>query len=279
MADQDSTTEIKDNESQEDVENTGQVEDETQDDKESQENVEGTEDNEDEDSDSSDDDDSDEDEDDETEDDEDSKFEKRFTQFKGDTPEEYIPNLEDGYLKSSNEAKRLASANKDLQSRLDAVTAAVAKNPDLAKGLNEALGEETPEVLVDPALMKAREDMEATMASEYNEFVEAHPEFGSDPVLQEEVLAELQTFAKAARKNGKILGMKEGLNKAWISLGKNDDSKEKLATAAKNNAAKPRTSSKGKKPAGDKPQFSPEQIAYAKKMGLTAKQLEEAYKK
>lgn len=273
MADQDQDATIKDENLEDVVETPVTGEDENLEDKDSHEDAEDTEDNEEGNEDDSD--------GNETDEDEDPKFEKRFTQITGDTPEEYIPNLEEAYRHSSTEAQRLALANKDLQSRNDAIIAAATRDPELAAKLNEAMGD-NKQAMVDPALLEARSTMEDRMTQEFNEFKELHPEFDSDPTLQEQVLDELSAFGEAARRNGKILPMKEGLKKAWLSLGREYNapkapaSKEEIATAAKR-TAKSRTNSKGKKPQGGS-KLTAEQIAFGKKFNLSPEQLEANYK-
>lgn len=208
-------------------------------------------------------------------DEEEAKFEKRFSQIQGDTPEEYTKNLEEAYRQSSTEGQRLAMETKEAQKWRDQVAAAVAKNPEIAQLLEAATGENAPAPFVDPALAFAREQMNNTFAKEYSEFTEAHPEMLSDEKLKDEVLEELRVFADAYDAKGKRLGMAEGLKKAWISLGLDaDDKKEKVMTTAKTQAAQPKTQPKPKAPAA-KPQFSDAQLEFAKKMGLTEAQLAE----
>lgn len=222
----------------------------------------------------------DDDDDDDSDDDEDeSTFKKAFSQIKGETPEEYAGNLEEAYRKSSQEGKLLAQQVKENQERIDKIAAVVAKNPELAKLINDSAieGEATP--VVDPALLHARQQMEEKMESDYNTFVEDHPELASDPVLSEKVLAEVTIFGDAARKKGKILGMDEALRKAWISLGLDkEDSKDKVSVKAKETASKSKTNNATKKSKKD-PVLSEDQIAAGKKFGLTEKQMLDALKR
>lgn len=231
-----------------------------------------TEDSGEDDDDSESDDDSQDDSDDEDEDD---KFSKRFSQIQGDSIEEYTPNLEEAYLKSSREGKRLAQQNKDLQGRLDSIAAAVAKNPELAKQIEEATKEGAVPPTVDPAVQYARDEMEKKMETDYNNFVKVHPELDTDPQLQEKVLAELNDLGAYYRSKGKILSMDEGLKKAWSNLGLDkDDDKERIAMKAKETASKSRTASTNKKGGkSEKSKLTEEQIAVGKKMGLSEKQM------
>lgn len=151
--------------------------------------------------------------------------------------------------------------------------AAVAKNPELAKLIDEATGDGEVSAATDPALLHARQEMEDKMEKDYSKFVESHPELDTDPDLQEKVLAEVTVFGDAARKKGKILGMDEALRKAWISLGLDkEDSKDKVLSKAKETAGKSKSNSSNKKTTKT-PQLSAEQIAVGKKMGLTEKQM------
>lgn len=209
-----------------------------------------------------------------TEEEEESKFEKRFSQIKGDTPEEYAKNLEEAYRNSSTEAQRINGELKDAKKELDKIGEVIANNPELAKQLNDALGGvEVAQKREDPAIEYARSEMKKKLDGEYNAFVDVHPEMATDDDLREEVLKELSLLADAAAAGGRTLGMEEGLKKAWISLGYDAaDSKEHTITKAKEQAAKPGTPAKTKK-ANTKAQFTDEQIAMAKRYNITPEQL------
>lgn len=265
--------EQKPNTGAEDEVDTSQDEDENADDQEEDDDSSDDAGSDDDDSEDDDDDDSENDDDDDSEDDK-SKFKKQFPSIKGDTPEEYTSNLEETYRKSSREGKRLNTENKDLQGRLDAITAAVAKNPELAKLITEATGDDAISPLQDPALLHAREEMNKKMETEFNAFVEEHPELDDDEDLQQKVLAELETFGAAYRAKGKTLSMEKGLRLAWESLGLDEgDSKEKIAGAAKSTAARGKNPKGGKKPDTSKGKLTAEQIAYGKRFGLSEKQM------
>lgn len=254
-----------------DVETTDKVEDEAN---KEDEDKEEEDDSQDKDKDE----DSDDDDEDSDEDEDEPEFKKAFTQIKGDTPTEYAKNLEEAYRQSSQEGKLKAKEAKDAQARIDQIAAVVAKNPELAKLINESAGDEIAPT-TDPALLHARQDMEERMEKDYKKFVETHPELDSDPDLQEKVLAEVTIFGDAARKKGKILGMDEALRKAWISLGLDkDDSKETVVTKAKETASKSKTSNSNKK-TSKAPTLSAEQIEAGRRMGLTEKQMLDALTK
>jgi hypothetical protein len=218
------------------------------------------------------DDDSDDDSDEDEEDEEASEFKKAFSTILGDTPEEYIPNLEEAYRKSSREGKKLAQEKKDMQERLDAIAAAVANNPDLAKALTDATSEGSVLPTADPALTMARQNYEEKVQKDLDTFLGSHPDLESDEELADEFMENVAIVGAAARKKGKILDPMIAYKKAWGMLGV-DDSKEKLANAAKNNASKSKTKAAKKTAPTDKAKLTAEQIAFGKKMGLTEKQL------
>lgn len=269
MTAQDTT--VTDTEVNEEVDNpveTLQEEDEQLDNQENQENVTDTEENEGESE-------SEEGEQPKPTEEEEAKFEKRFSQIQGETQEDYLKNLEEAYRNSSTEGQRLAIEAKEDKKFRDQVAAAIANDPDLAARLQGTVGKEAPAPYVDPALAYARELRDEQFNKEYGQFTDAHPEMISDEALREKVLGELETFADAYAASGRRLGMAEGLKKAWISLGLDiDDKKEKVMTQAKTQAAQPQAQPKPKAPVA-KPQFTDEQIAFAKKMGLSPEQLAE----
>lgn len=204
-------------------------------------------------------------------------FTKRFTQIKGETLEEYNQNLEEAYRNSSTEGQRNATEAKEAKEELAKIGAVIAKNPDLAKALNDALdgAEPLPAQKEDPAIAYAREEMKKKLDGEYNAFVDIHPEMATDKDLRENVLKELSLLADVAAARGESLSMEAGLRKAWISLGYDaDDSKEDTINKAKNLAAKPGTSAKTKT-AKPKAALTDEQIALGKRYGLSEKQLQD----
>lgn len=278
MATEDKDEDLKTEDSTEEIDTGTKPEDETTDDKDE----DGTEDDAEADKgddDSEDDDGTEDGEDDKTDDEDKPEFKKRFTQIKGENADEYLPNLEEAYRNSTTEGQRLAIENKTLKADKDAMASLIANNPDIAKMISDKTGGKMPEALVDPAIMQARQDMEERQTKEYNAFVDKHPDLESDPDLQKKILATLTEFGAAARRDGRILGMDEGLRKAWAFHGLETNSKEDIASKAKENAARGRTTNGGKKPSGSgKGTLTPEQIAVGKKWGLTEQQLIDANK-
>lgn len=242
-----------------------EVDEETQDESED-DDVENDTDDDTNDDDESDTEDSDDDTDEETDDEDDQSFKKKYTQIKGKTPEEYIPNLETAYKNSSAEAVRLKAQVGTLQTQIDNITALVANNPELAEKIKKG---EAPQVQADPALIHARQQMEDQNKKEYSAFVDAHPELESDPELQKQVFDEISDFAQVALKKGRVLGMKEALTKAWTALGLKDDSKdEEIRIKAKDTAARGKNGGANKKSSSGKVTFTEAQINAGIQMGL-----------
>lgn len=214
---------------------------------------------------------------------EDGKFEKRYTQLKGDTLVEYKDSLEDAYNKSSAEGVRLNTELSDLKSKVGHILAAAEANPDLAKqlGLDESGTSTAPANTVkSPAETYAEQMMQERMEKEYSEFTTEHPEVDTDDTLRKELLAEVsvQSAAYNAR-SGKIISMADALNRAWKVLGYDDNSKEKLAVKAKENASQGTAQgTSAKKKSTTKPEVSEKAMALAKQMGLSEKDVQKYYK-
>lgn len=265
-----------DNELDDDVETKPKgSEDEIDDDADKDDSKKGAEDEDDD----SDDDDSDDDDSSDDEDEDDDDFKKAFSQIKGDTPEEYLPNLEEAYRKSSSEGKRLSTEMKEVTDRNQAIMAAIASDPELAEKLDKVLKNTSGDKAIlpteDPALAYARTEMRKTMETEYQAFVDEHPEAETDPELQQELLEAMQDYKEVQQKRGRLPGMGEALRKAWVIIGK-DDTKERVRVKAKETASKTKTNSNKK--SSKKPEFTEAQLAVAKKLGLTEKQLAESVK-
>lgn len=243
-------------------EETQDESDDTEDDQDDSDDQETADDGEDDDAEASDDD---------EDSDESETFDKRFTQFKGDDLPEYAKNLEEGYAQSTAEAQRLVKENADYKLKIDRITAAVANDPELAERLN--VSNDSP----DPALNYARQEMVAKQKTEYDGFLQEHPEVETDPALGERLLKRVTTISKAVYDDeGRMLGMGEALGMAWSSLGLGNNQEETTRMAAKNVAAQSRTAS-SKKPT-PKSEFTPAQLDFAQKMGLSEKELRESVK-
>ncbi len=236
-----------------------EVDEETQDETEDEELDSEEEEDEETDDDSDDSEDEGEDESDEDEDSE--TFKKRFTQVKGDTESEYLKNLEDTYANSSTEAVRLSKELKESKAIIDRINAAVAKDPQLAEALKtsdvEAQKDQPPK---DPVLAWAESERDKIWGREYNEFVESHSEIATDPELAEALNNQLAIVRDVVMRNeGRMVGMGEGLKKAWKLLDK-DDTDEKVRIAAKDSASRGKSASGKKADKSGKTRFTDQQI-------------------
>lgn len=198
-------------------------------------------------------------------------FQKRFTQFKGDTPEEYLKNLEDAYGHSSAEATRLVQQAKEATAERDRVMAQVANDPALAEKLQQ---QQTPAqtppaapTMADPLLDFARSNVQQQWEKEYHEFVSEHQEMQTDQDLNTKVLQALQVVSSNVRQiQNRTPGMKEALGMAWQSLGYSlNDSEETTRMAVKNAAAQSKTAVGRPTPSPTKPKFTQAQLQFAKR--------------
>lgn len=205
------------------------------------------------------------------------EFKKRFTQLKGETPEEYLKNLEDAYANSSTEGQRTAKEAKEATAKFAKVAQLVASDPDFAARLDAATDENAPKPLVDPAIAWAKQEMDKEYTRDYRAFSDLHTQMISDPEIRDNMIAELDIISAANEARGKRLSMADGLRKAWISLGYDElDKKDDVVNKIKEQAST--TSTQTTKKSDSKQEFTAEQIAMAAKMGLTEKQLAQYYK-
>ena len=200
-----------------------------------------------------------------------STFTKRFTQFKGDSLEDYNKNLEEAYANSSTEATRLAAEVKELNKKVNTITGLVANDPELAEKLGTDY-EQVAQQPLNPALAHTQQEWENKMKQEYDEFVGTHKELETDPTLAEKVNTRLAAIAKAIyAEEGRYVGMAEGLNLAWNTLGLSNK-EEEVRMAAKDTAAMSKPAGTSKK-SGSKSEFTEAQLKVAKQLGLTEEQL------
>lgn len=254
---QDEIEEVNDSDTEVEDEETGETNDDSEDDSDSDDSEE-------EDS-----------NDDEDEDDSETSFNKRYTQLKGDTPEEYISSLETAYKESSTEAVRLKHELDAAKKKDDKIAALLANHPEIA----EELEKETPGASLNPALLHAEEQLQKQMKSEYQAFVDEHPELETDPELQKSVLGQMTIYADTVRQTQRRQpSMKESLRFAWASLGREDSKQERLAVKAKETAARGKSGKTAPKKPVKKVEFSEKQIEAGLKMGV-GKTREEVLKK
>ncbi len=193
---------------------------------------------------------------------EESEFKQRYTQFQGESPEEYAKNLETGYDNSSKEAVKLSRENKDLKAQVDRVNALIANNPDLAAAITgtgtQAPVETTP---VNPALAFAEAQMKQAFDREYKAFADNHPEIETDPKLADDLDSKLAIVRDVVwGQEKRMVGMEEGLNMAWALLGNKTDSQENLRAAARDQASSGKAAS-GTRKGETKSKFTEDQIS------------------
>ena len=173
------------------------------------------------------------------------QFEKRFPQFKGETPEEYATRLEDAYQKSTEEGKRLYEENAQL------------KEDRLFEMANDAPEDETF------GDRYARSEIRRRNREAFDNFVEQHPEINTDPALAQRLKQKVSVLARAAVEEDEVPDMGELLRGAYAMIGSNSSDIE-TRNAVKERAGSSKTSGVKKREKGH--QFSPDQIASAKKM-------------
>lgn len=221
-------------------------------------------------------------------DDDTSEFTKRFTQFKGDTPEEYLPNLEDGYANSIKEGQRLKTENDQVKDRADRaenevryLRQVIAKHPEVAKELEE----DVPAAPLSPEMQHARTQMEQQMEKEFNEFADAHPAITDDDSVADAVRKETNRYANYVwQTEQRQVSMKEALEFAWNKLGfGNSDDGSSVNEAVRNKATQSKPVSK-RKPVEKKSEYTKDQLDWARKVdpslsGKSDKEVAEALAK
>lgn len=250
LVDDDSTAVVDDASQDETTEEEESTEEQTDDEAESNEEESNDEDVEEDDSDT------------ETEEEE-TTFEKRFPRFKGETPEEYLKNLEEGYANSSQEAVRLARENKELKER---ALADVANADD-----DDAFPSPATQ---DPNLAWAAQEREKAWKQDWQDFAKLHPEVESDETLFADFDKKTGDMFKFIQETeGRMPTLGEAMKKTWAYMfpdepGSNVISKEeRIAMATKNAGAGTKT--KGVVKDQPKPKYTDKQIETAKKFDAT----------
>lgn len=199
-----------------------------------------------------------------SEDDEDEKpeFEKRFPRFKGDTPQEYIKNLEDGYQASAEEAIRL---NREL-------TALQNMQSDRDGSDDDA----TPPAPKDPNLQWAEQERQKQWSQDWQNFASRHPELETDQTLFAEFDKKTgDMFAFIQQTEKRMPTLEEAMSKTWNYMfpdnpdapSKPNSKEETIAMATKNAGAG--TKRKGVTKDPPKPKYSDKAIETAKRFDPT----------
>jgi hypothetical protein len=188
------------------------------------------------------------------------EFQRRVDRFKGETLEDYTRNLEDGYLNSYEQFKKVRDERDTWKAKA-------------MKEIADDTGEEKPEEpkpQVDPLLDYARQDVNDRMRQEYLEFAGNHAVVDeTSDEFDEDVFKEFDAEVGYARdflyrKTGRIPSMKESMERAWSLMRPEEVSKEeKVAMTAKDAGAS--TKNKGVSKDAPKPKYSDKQIDTAKK--------------
>ncbi len=184
-----------------------------------------------------------EDEEDESPDDEPS-FTKEFPNIKGDTPEEYIKNLEKAYGNSTSEAMRL---KKLADARVATPPPQVGDEDD---DDDSPVSPPAP-VSSDPTQLWISQQMDKEILKAYDSFRSDYSQV-EDPEQYEKFIEEVATFSQAKLAKGQVPDPNDLYRKAAVSLGWEKTSqptaKEKLGNALKTNAASSPAKTSGAKP-------------------------------
>lgn len=213
--------------------------------------------------------------------------EHKFKQFADEDPQKHISNLEKAYSESSSEAVRLNTELGQQTRRIDALMAAVGKDPDLADKLTKALGGDdsssggdgqgdgAPSPATDPFLTAARTDWQEKSEKEVAEIVEANPELVSDPNLNAEVKHWMEVISREEyQKHRKVITGGEAMTRAMKLLNVEDKrSGQKTASAVKDLAAptRPRGTRKAKPASKD---VSDSAYKFGELMGVSREKVE-----
>ena len=225
----------------------------------------------------------------------------RLSQFKGEkgTSEEYIKNLEDGYLNSSQEALRIKDERDGFERQVSAIKAAAGKDPEfgekllgLLKDSGGASGDDSQgdggfgddkatQSSNNPFLVNAETEWNQKNEASIKEFVDANPEVLTDPKINAEVKRWARVYTREVYDSEKrLMTTGEAMQMAYKQLGYDDkrNSQQDLVNGMKKNAAPTRPQgakkkSGGSKSSGNTKQFSDLTLTLAEKMGMSKERL------
>lgn len=217
-------------------------------------------------------------------------FTKRFNQFQGESPEEYAKQLEDAYDNSSKEALNIKRQLDDTKRENDRLLSVVASNPEVARQLVQPQAPAAPQVpqgmqgiqgqqTTDPALLFYREKFNEESQSQYNEFVDNHPELRSDSALASDMNRRIYAYGQAVRTSeNRQPSMKEAIEAAWVISGRplNATKEEVIQMAQKSIAGQGRRSSGRPVAPNAASNYTEEQLEMARRVypGLSDEELE-----
>lgn len=216
--------------------------------------------------------------DDDDDDDEEPNFKKRFTQFEGETLDEYTKSLEDGFANSSTEGQRLKGLLDSAEGTIEKIAKVVAENPDIAEKLAEAgvTADDPSQPPKDATMQILEQQVRDQQQKEYNEFRDKLLDDGVDIEVDSKLANELNSNLALVkdhiwRTERRIVGMGEGLERAWKLMGKETtSSKDKVRSASKKIAGQSRNSG-SKKAKGSSAELTAAQAKVAAKFGLDPK--------
>lgn len=194
-------------------------------------------------------------------------YKGKFKQFKT------VEELETSFAHSFKEAQRLNSQISDLEKKIEELSTSDQETGDLEKKVSELEGR----------LTKQEEKQVLEDQSQYESWMEQHPDLKENDPLTQELLDELGFVAQKAVKKGEFLSMNEALNRAWTRVkpsGSTEEAELEAATkvAAKNMAAAPAPS--GSVPSSSsKPALTESERKTARSFGFTDEEYEEFKKK
>lgn len=228
--------------------------------------------------------------------------EYRFSQFKGEkgTADEYIKNLEAGYLNSSQEAIKIRDERDGFERQVNAIKAAAGKDPEFGEKLLEYLNsgggdtsksgddfsDKATQSSNNPFLVHAETEWNEKNDQSVKEFADANPEVLTDPKINAEVKRWARVFTSEVYENEKrLITTGEAMEKAYKYLGYEDKrkSEQSLVDGMKKNAAptRPQAAKKksGSSKSGNTKQFSDATLSYAEKMGISKERLMKSAKR
>lgn len=171
-------------------------------------------------------------------------FTKSFPNIKGDTPEEYIKNLEAAYGNSTTEALRLKKLS-------EARTATPPPQVGDEDDPSDKSVSPPATVTSDPTQLWISQQMDKEILRAYDSFKNDYSQV-EDPEMYEKFVAEVTVFSQAKLAKGEIPEPDDLYRKAAVSLGWEKTSapsdKEKLGAALKTNAASSPAKTTGAKP-------------------------------
>lgn len=179
-------------------------------------------------------------------------FTKKFTNIKGDTPEEYARNIETAYDNSTTEALKWKKLYEDAM-------------PTIKRAEAEAGSDGVSDIPIPPALQYAEQLMKNDMERDINEFAKRYPQI-KDPDEYSKLEKRVGVFTKAIREEeGRVAPMSEVLQLSAVSLQWDQtNKKEELGMAVKDSAAASKAVSATKQTSRSK--VTPDQIKAARAM-------------